>query len=392
MVSHRLETAESVTLGHPDKIADQISDAVLDAYLEQDPTSRVACETMINSQGITISGEVTSTGQVSYEQVVRKVLSRIGDANVCNRLNRRELDVIVRINQQSPDISAGVDTGGAGDQGVMVGYACRDTPELMPLPVMLARHLTAKLTELRNQQVLKYLLPDGKAQVTVEYEGDKPLRVHTVLLSTQHAESALDATKQRLAPKSVMDLIQKAILPIVPKEFLDQNTQFIVNPAGRFVVGGIEGDTGLTGRKIVADAYGPYVPHGGGAFSGKDATKVDRCAALAIRYIAKNIVAAKLAKQCTVHVAYAIGQAEPVSLSVDTHGTGRVDEAILLTRIRRLFPLTPRRIIKYFKLHRPIFSSTTVSGPFGRTSDLELFTWEKTDKAKELLREIRRCA
>ena len=371
-----LFTSESVTEGHPDKIADQISDAILDAILEQDPTARVACETLVTTGLAVVAGEITTKAEVNYQQIVRDTINDIGyndalygyDCNTCSVLNA--------LGTQSPDIAQGVDTGGAGDQGLMFGFACNETPELMPLPIQLAHNLTRKLSEARRSGELPYLRPDGKSQVTVEYRDGKPFRVDAVVISSQHSD---DVTTEQLRE----DILEKVIKATVSSDLLDENTKYHINPTGRFVVGGPMGDAGVTGRKIIVDTYGGYAPHGGGAFSGKDPTKVDRSAAYMARYIAKNIVAAGLADKCTVQLAYAIGVAEPVSVRVDTHGTGRFDEDVLAETVRKNFELTPKGIIETLDLRRPIFKATAKFGHFGRTNDE--FTWEKTDKADALL-------
>lgn len=371
-----LFTSESVTEGHPDKIADQISDAILDAILEQDATARVACETLVTTGLAVVAGEITTTAQINFPKIIRDTINDIGyndalygyDCNTCSVLNA--------IGSQSPDIAQGVDTGGAGDQGLMFGFACNETPELMPLPIQLAHNLTRKLSEVRRSGELPYLRPDGKSQVTVEYRGGKPYRVEAVVISTQHAD---EISTEELRS----DILEKVIKSTVSADLLDENTKYHINPTGRFVIGGPMGDAGVTGRKIIVDTYGGYAPHGGGAFSGKDPTKVDRSAAYMARYIAKNIVAAGLADKCTVQLAYAIGVAEPVSVLVDTHGTGTVDENDLAETVRKNFELTPKGIIESLDLRRPIFKQTAKFGHFGRTNDE--FTWERTDKADALL-------
>ena len=371
-----LFTSESVTEGHPDKIADQISDAVLDAILGQDPTARVACETLVTTGLAVIAGEITTTARINYKQIVRDTIQEIGyddasfgyDANTCS--------VIDAVGTQSPDIAQGVDTGGAGDQGLMFGFACNETPELMPLPIQLAHNLTKKLSDVRRSGELPYLRPDGKSQVTIEYRDGRPFRVEAVVISTQHAD---EVTTEQLRK----DIEEKVIRTTVPADLLDESTKLHINPTGRFVIGGPMGDAGVTGRKIIVDTYGGYAPHGGGAFSGKDPTKVDRSAAYMARYIAKNIVAAGLAEKCTVQLAYAIGVADPVSVYVDTHGTGKVDEDKLSEAVRKNFQLTPKGIIETLDLRRPIFKETARFGHFGRTG--EEFTWEKTNKADALL-------
>ena len=371
-----LFTSESVTEGHPDKIADQISDAVLDAILEQDPTGRVACETLVTTGLAVIAGEITTNARVNYKQIVRDTINDIGYNDASFGYDCNTLSVMDAVGTQSPDIAQGVDTGGAGDQGLMFGFACNETPELMPLPIQLAHNLTRKLSEVRRSGELNYLRPDGKSQVTIEYRDGKPFRVEAVVISTQHAE---EVTTERLRA----DILEKVIKATVPENLLDGDTKYHINPTGRFVVGGPMGDAGLTGRKIIVDTYGGYAPHGGGAFSGKDPTKVDRSAAYMARYIAKNIVASGLADKCTVQLAYAIGVAEPVSVRVDTHGTGQVDEDNLSEVVRKNFDLTPKGIIETLDLRRPIFKETAKFGHFGRTGDE--FTWEKTDKADALL-------
>jgi S-adenosylmethionine synthetase len=371
-----LFTSESVTEGHPDKIADQISDAVLDAILEQDPTGRVACETLVTTGLAVIAGEITTNASVNYKQIVRDTINDIGYNNASYGYDCNTLSVIDAVGTQSPDIAQGVDTGGAGDQGLMFGFACNETPELMPLPIQLAHNLTRKLSESRRKGELPYLRPDGKSQVSIEYRDGKPFRVEAVVISTQHSD---EVTTEKLRA----DVLEKIIKTTVPADLLDENTKFHINPTGRFVIGGPMGDAGLTGRKIIVDTYGGYAPHGGGAFSGKDPTKVDRSAAYMARYIAKNIVAADLADKCTVQLAYAIGIAEPVSVLIDTHGTGRVDEEKLAETVRKNFQLTPKGIIETLDLRRPIFKATAKFGHFGRTNDE--FTWERTDKADALL-------
>lgn len=371
-----LFTSESVTEGHPDKIADQISDAVLDAILEQDAMGRVACETLVTTGLAVIAGEITTTAKINYKKIVRDTINDIGYNNANFGYDCNTLSVIDAVGTQSPDIAQGVDTGGAGDQGLMFGFACDETPELMPLPIQLAHNLTRKLSESRRSGELSYLRPDGKSQVTVEYRDGRPFRVDAVVVSTQHSD---DVTTEQLR----QDIEEKIIKTTISSELLDENTKYHINPTGRFVIGGPMGDAGLTGRKIIVDTYGGYAPHGGGAFSGKDPTKVDRSAAYMARYIAKNIVAAGLAEKCTVQLAYAIGVAEPVSVRVDTHGTGRVEELKLSELVRKHFKLNPKGIIETLDLRRPIYKQTAKFGHFGRTTDE--FSWEKTDKA-EILR------
>jgi S-adenosylmethionine synthetase len=375
-------TSESVTEGHPDKVCDQVSDAVLDAVLKQDPTGRVACETFVTVGMMVVGGEITTKSYVELADLARGVVKDIGYTNSKYGFNYSTCGIMNAIGRQSPDISQGVDTGGAGDQGLMVGYACDETEELMPSPIMYAHHLTMRLAEVRKKNILKYLGPDGKSQVTMEYEGGKPKRIDTVVLSSQHTEEILDKTGKKITNKAREEMIQKVALAVLPKHLLDKNTKYFVNPTGKFVVGGPQSDTGVTGRKIIVDTYGGWAPHGGGAFSGKDPTKVDRSACYMARHVAKNIVAAGLASQCTVQLAYAIGVAEPVSVMVDTHGTGRVPEEELVRIVRKVFPLTPRGIIDYLKLRRPFYRKTAAYGHFGR-NDPD-FYWEKTNKVSEL--------
>ena len=371
-----LFTSESVTEGHPDKIADQISDAILDACLEQDPYSRVACETLTCTGLVVIAGEITTKAYVDFQALVRGVVASIGYDNALYGFDSNTCAVISSINKQSGDIAMGVDTGGAGDQGMMFGYATNETPELMPMPISLAHKLAHKLTDVRKSGKLQYLRPDGKSQVTVEYdESGKPLRIDAVVISTQHAESV---TTEQLRE----DILKYVIQSTLPANLLDEHTKYHINPTGRFVVGGPMGDTGLTGRKIIVDTYGGMGRHGGGAFSGKDATKVDRSAAYMARYIAKNIVAAGLADRAEVQLAYAIGVAEPVSVLVETFGTGKVSREVLEEVVRKNFQLTPKGIIESLNLRRPIFQKTAAYGHFGRTEPE--FTWEKTDKAAAL--------
>jgi S-adenosylmethionine synthetase len=374
-INKHLFTSESVTEGHPDKIADQISDAVLDAVLTEDPTGRVACETLLTTGLIIVAGEITTNAKLDYTQIARETVREIGYTRAKFGFDSETCGVIVAMDRQSPHIAMGVDTGGAGDQGMMFGYACNETQELMPMPIMMAHQLTRKLAEVRKEGLLDYLRPDGKSQVTVEYENGRPVRVDTVVISSQHSE---DVSNEKLRD----EITQHVIRAVVPAEMMDGNTKFHINPTGRFVVGGPQGDTGLTGRKIIVDTYGGAGAHGGGAFSGKDPTKVDRSACYMARYIAKNIVAAGLAERCEVQLAYAIGVAEPVSVLVDTVGTGKVDEDKLSDLVREHFQLTPAGIIESLDLRRPIFKKTAAYGHFGR-SEPE-FTWERTDKAEAL--------
>ena len=373
---HRtLFTSESVTEGHPDKIADQISDAILDAVLAEDPLGRVACETLVTTGLAMISGEITTKTYVDFPSIVRNTIKEIGYTRAKYGFDSETCAVISSIDPQSPDIAQGVDTGGAGDQGLMFGFACRETPELMPLPITLAHKLVRRLAEARKSNELEFLRPDGKSQVTIEYEGKRPIRASAIVISTQHSPD--------ISNRDLRDAVTEAIIKkAVPPELLDKDTVFHINPTGRFVVGGPQGDTGLTGRKIIVDTYGGRGRHGGGCFSGKDPTKVDRSACYMARYIAKNIVASGLADEVEVQLAYAIGVADPVSVFVETFGTSRVDPYRIAELIREHFQLTPRGIIEWLKLRRPIFKKTAAYGHFGRTEPE--FTWEATDKAKAL--------
>ncbi|HXG93005.1 MAG TPA: methionine adenosyltransferase [Blastocatellia bacterium] len=375
--NRRLFTSESVTEGHPDKMADQISDAVLDAVLQKDPEGRVACETLLTTGLVIVAGEITTSAWVDIPKIVRETVREIGYTRAKYGFDCETCGVITAIDAQSQDIAMGVDTGGAGDQGMMFGYACNETPELMPLPIMLAHKLTRRLSDVRKEGLLDYLRPDGKSQVTVEYVDRKPVRVDTVVISTQHSESVANDQIHE-------DVINHVIKSVMPGEMLDGKTNFHINPTGRFVIGGPQGDTGLTGRKIIVDTYGGAGAHGGGAFSGKDPTKVDRSASYMARYVAKNIVAAGLAERCEVQLAYAIGVAEPVSVLVDTRGTGKIDEDKLSDLVREHFRLTPAGIIESLNLRRPIYKKTAAYGHFGRNEPE--FTWERTDKADALRR------
>ena len=371
-----LFTSESVTEGHPDKIADQISDAILDACLAEDPYSRVACETLTCTGLVVVAGEITSKAHLDVQSLVRNTVKEIGYDDALKGFDSNTCAVISAINKQSPDIAQGVDTGGAGDQGMMFGYATNETPELMPTPISLAHRLAERLSQVRKSGLMGYLRPDGKSQVTVEYSAEgKPVRVDAVVISSQHAE---EVTNEKIHA----DVMEHVIQAVIPSELLDADTKYHINPTGRFVIGGPMGDSGLTGRKIIVDTYGGMGRHGGGAFSGKDATKVDRSAAYMARYIAKNIVAAGLADKCEVQLAYAIGVAEPVSIRVDTFGTGKVSEAKLIELVRENFKLTPKGIIESLNLRRPVFKKTAAYGHFGRSG--ESFTWEATDKAAAL--------
>ncbi len=370
-----LFTSESVTEGHPDKVADHISDAVLDAVLAQDPTARVACEVLVTTGICAVAGEITTTANIDVPSIARKTIADIGYTDAAFGFDAKTCGVLNLIQTQSPDIAMGVDTGGAGDQGLMFGYACDETPELMPLPIQMAHRLCEKLSKVRRAGTLKYLRPDGKSQVSVEYVAGKPTRIDAVVISTQHGDDV--STEQLRA-----DVRKYIIDPIIPQNMVDANTKYHINPTGRFVIGGPHGDTGLTGRKIIVDSYGGMGRHGGGAFSGKDPTKVDRSACYMARYIAKNIVASGLASRAEVQLAYAIGVAEPVSVMVNSFGTGTIPEDAMEDLIRSNFPLTPKGIIDHLKLRRPIYQKTAAFGHFGRTDDS--FTWEKTDKADAL--------
>jgi len=370
-----LFTSESVTEGHPDKIADQVSDSILDAILAQDPMSRVACETLTTTGLVLVAGEITTTAKIDYQDVVRKTVAEIGYTRGKYGFDAETCAVLSSIHSQSPDIAMGVDTGGAGDQGLMFGYACNETPELMPLPIMLAHKLARGLSQMRRNGTLDYLRPDGKSQVSVEYDGTTPVRVDAVVVSSQHSPLVSQETMRD-------DITNKIIKACIPANLMDKNTKIYVNPTGRFVVGGPHGDAGVTGRKIIVDTYGGYAPHGGGAFSGKDPTKVDRSACYMARYIAKNVVAAGIADRALVQLAYAIGVADPVSVMVKTDGTGRIPEEKITDIVRANFKLTPRGIMEELDLRRPIYKKTAAFGHFGRNEPE--FTWERTDKAAAL--------
>ena len=373
--ARHLFTSESVTEGHPDKIADQISDSILDALLAKDPMSRVACETLVTTGLAIVAGEITTTAVIDYQDVVRSTIKEVGYDRGKYGYDAETCAVLSSIHSQSPDIAMGVDTGGAGDQGLMFGFACRETEELMPIPIMLAHKLVKGLSCLRRDGTLPYLRPDGKSQVTVEYEGAKPVRVDAVVVSSQHSP---DVSQEQMRT----DIIEKIVKPVIPAAMMDTDTKIYVNPTGRFVVGGPHGDAGVTGRKIIVDTYGGAAPHGGGAFSGKDPTKVDRSACYMARYIAKNVVAAGLADRALVQLAYAIGVADPVSVMVRTEGTGRIPEGQITELVRANFKLTPRGIMEELQLRRPIYTKTAAFGHFGRTEPE--FTWERTDKAAAL--------
>jgi S-adenosylmethionine synthetase len=371
-------TSESVTEGHPDKLADQISDAVLDAILQQDPTGRVACEALLTTGVVVVAGEITTETYIEIPELVRRTLEGAGYTRAKYGFDYQTCGVLTSIQRQSQDIAMGVNTGGAGDQGMMFGYATDETPEMMPMPIMLAHKLARQLSSVRKEGVIPYLRPDGKSQVTIDYEGERPVRIGKVLISAQHEPNIPHATIKE-------DVCEKVVRPILPTDLVDAQTEYLVNPTGCFAIGGPQGDTGLTGRKIIVDTYGGWARHGGGAFSGKDPTKVDRSGAYMMRYIAKNIVAAGLARRCELQVAYAIGEREPMSVMVDSFGTGRVPDERLAALVRRYFDLTPAGIIKKLNLQRAIYKQTAAYGHFGRT-DLSL-PWEETDMAETLARD-----
>jgi len=370
-----LFTSESVTEGHPDKIADQISDAILDAILAQDPVGRVACETLVTTGLAMIAGEITTSCYVDFPSIVRETIKEVGYTRGKYGFDAETCAVLSSIHGQSPDIAAGVDPGGAGDQGLMFGYACTETPELMPMPIMLAHKLVRALSQCRRDGSMDYLRPDGKSQVSIEYDNSRPVRVDTVVISTQHSPTVTNETLRE-------EVTEKIVHKVVPKEMIDGKTRILINPTGRFVVGGPHGDAGVTGRKIIVDTYGGAAPHGGGAFSGKDPTKVDRSACYMARYVAKNVVAAGLAERCLVQLAYAIGVAEPVSVLVDTSNTGTIPDEKISELVRAHFKLTPRGIIESLDLRRPIYKKTAAFGHFGRCEPE--FTWERADKANAL--------
>jgi len=372
-------TSESVTEGHPDKMADQISDAILDYIIEHDPKARVACETLVSNGFCVIAGELKTTAYAPMQEIARKVIQEIGYTDATYGFDHRAAAVLNGIGEQSPDINQGVDQAdgeiGAGDQGLMFGYACRETDVLMPLPIHLAHRLTQRLALVRKEGIVPYLRPDGKAQISVRYVDDKPVAVETVVISTQHAP---DVTQEQIHK----DMIEEVVKQVIPADMMDENTVFHINPTGKFVIGGPQGDAGLTGRKIIVDTYGGSCPHGGGAFSGKDPTKVDRSAAYAARWVAKNLVASGACDKATIQVAYAIGVVQPVSIMVDTHGTGKVEEAKIEECVKELFDLSPAGIIESLDLLKPIYRKTAAYGHFGREEDG--FSWEKTDKAEDI--------
>jgi S-adenosylmethionine synthetase len=373
-------TSESVTEGHPDKVCDIVSDTILDAILEQDSKARVACETFISKGLIVVGGEITTTAKINTRETIKNALKKIGYDKPSLGFDYNTCTIMDTINTQSPDIAMGVDDGGAGDQGLMIGFACKETPELMPIPITLAHKLSMQLTQVRKKNILPYLGPDGKTQVTVEYVNCEPKRISAVVLSTQHTEMILDKTGNHITAKSKKEIFDMVIEPILGK-LIDKNTKIYINPAGKFIIGGPAADTGLTGRKIIVDTYGAMAAHGGGAFSGKDSTKVDRSACYMARHIAKNIVAAGFAQKCTVQLAYAIGVKDPVSVMVDTQASGKVPGFKLESIVKKVFPLTPKGITDYLQLRKPIFAKTAAYGHFGRKE----FTWENLNKVKELL-------
>lgn len=377
-------TSESVTEGHPDKVCDIVSDTILDAILEQDPKARVACETFISKGLIIVGGEITTTAKINTRETVKNAIKKIGYDKPSLGFDYNTCAIMDTINTQSPDIAMGVDDGGAGDQGLMMGFACKETPELMPIPITLAHKLSMQLTQVRKKNILPYLGPDGKTQVTVEYVNWKPKRISAVVLSTQHTEMILDKTGNHITEKSKKEIFDMVIEPILGK-LVDKGTKIYINPTGKFIIGGPAADTGLTGRKIIVDTYGAMAAHGGGAFSGKDSTKVDRSACYMARHIAKNIVAAGFAQKCTVQLAYAIGVKDPISVMVDTHASGKEPGFKLESIVKKVFPLTPKGITDYLQLRRPIFAKTAAYGHFGRKE----FTWENLNKVEELHKYLR---
>ncbi|UCG62189.1 MAG: methionine adenosyltransferase [Candidatus Zixiibacteriota bacterium] len=380
-----LFTSESVTEGHPDKLCDRISDGVLDEIIKQDRTGRVACETFVTTGLVIVGGEITTSAYVDIHKLVRRIVKEVGYTDSRYGFAYDSCAILNAIGSQSPDIAQGVDIGGAGDQGLMSGYATRDTRELMPIPIMLAHKLTRQLATVRKKKILPYLGPDGKSQVTVEYREKKPYRVDSVVISTQHTEEILNKSGKKITKKAIEEIIEKIALPIIPAKMTDRKTKFWVNPTGKFVVGGPQSDTGMTGRKIIVDTYGGMASHGGGAFSGKDPTKVDRSASYMARYIAKNVVASGLADKCNIQLAYAIGVARPVSMMLYTNKTNKIPEKRIVELINKHFDMTPRGIIKQLDLLRPIYGKTSAYGHFGRNE--REFTWERTDKAKILAKE-----
>ena len=372
-------TSESVTEGHPDKVCDVVSDSILDAILKQDKDARVACETFVSNGLLIVGGEITSKAKINKREIIKEAIKNIGYTDQKYGFDYKTCAIMDTVNTQSPDIAQGVDSGGAGDQGLMIGFACKETKELMPLPIMLAHKLALRLTEVRKKNILKYLGPDGKSQVTVEYRNWKPYRVDTVVISTQHTVEILDKTGKQITKKSKDEIFNEVIKPVIGK-WIDNKTKIYINPTGKFLIGGPHADTGLTGRKIIVDTYGGMAAHGGGAFSGKDSTKVDRSACYMAIHIAKNIVAGGLADKCTVQLAYAIGVANPVSVFIDTHHSGKVLGVDLEPIVRKVFPLTPKGIIDYLDLRKPIFAKTAAYGHFGRNE----FKWEQTNKAEEI--------
>jgi S-adenosylmethionine synthetase len=383
-MEYSLLTSESVTEGHPDKVCDQISDGVLDEIIKQDPTARVACETFISVGFVIVGGEITTRAYLDVPSLTRDILNSIGYTHEKYGFNYKTCGVLNAIGKQSPDIAQGVDIGGAGDQGMMIGYACKETDVLMPLPIMLSHWMAKKLSELRKNKTLPYLGPDGKTQVTVEYKMGVPKRVDSVIVSSQHTEEILDNTGNKITEDAKNEVIDNVVKEIIDPGLLDKNTKYFVNPTGKFVIGGPQSDTGMTGRKIVVDTYGGLVPHGGGAFSGKDPTKVDRSGAYAARYVAKNMVASGIAQRCSVSLAYAIGIAEPTAVIINTFGTGIIKDIDIPKLVRKHFELTPQKIIETLDLRRPVFKKTAAYGHFGRTEPE--FTWENTDIAEDLAR------